>query len=577
MKHTLVSTIFFLVVGLSLSAISSGVGDHGQFIYTGFTGSNLTLDGAAKITETGLVGLTNESFRIKGHAFHPAPVRFRQSPNGTVPSFSVSFVFGILSSFGDERGHGMAFFIAPSDDFSTAFSLQFLGLLNDTNNGISSNHLFAIELDTIENDEFGDINNNHVGIDINSLNSVQSNYAGFYDNNNGTFTNVSLINGDAPMQVWVDYDGNATLISVTLAPLGIERPRRPLLSAIHDLSTVLTDQAYLGFSSSTGLSTGHHYVLGWSFGLNGPAPFINSTKLPKLPYLGPRPQSKVLEIVLPIASAMFVLAIGVAAVVLVRRHFRRKGELLLVYEYMTNGSLDKYLYHQECRPTLDWGQRFQIVKDIASGLLYLHEEWDRVVIHRDVKANNVLLDKQMNGRLGDFGLARLFGEDGEAEGLPRVVAPPPTVSAADRVVAADRESLPPRTDSTECRSPSDSQGNQLVLVDWVLQNWHKESLLDTVDAKIGGHYDVGEACLALKLGLMCSHPFPDARPSMRQVMQYLDGDVLLPELQPAHFSFHVLALTQKQNGGYDSSTMCSYPSPMMATFGSTSSFSLDGR
>ncbi|KAG8081407.1 hypothetical protein GUJ93_ZPchr0007g4716 [Zizania palustris] len=576
MKHTLVSTIFFLVVGLSLSAISSGVGDHGQFIYTGFTGSNLTLDGAAKITETGLVGLTNESFRIKGHAFHPAPVRFRQSPNGTVPSFSVSFVFGILSSFGDERGHGMAFFIAPSDDFSTAFSLQFLGLLNDTNNGISSNHLFAIELDTIENDEFGDINNNHVGIDINSLNSVQSNYAGFYDNNNGTFTNVSLINGDAPMQVWVDYDGNATLISVTLAPLGIERPRRPLLSAIHDLSTVLTDQAYLlGFSSSTGLSTGHHYVLGWSFGLNGPAPFINSTKLPKLPYLGPRPQSKVLEIVLPIASAMFVL---------VRRHFRRKGELLLVYEYMTNGSLDKYLYHQECRPTLDWGQRFQIVKDIASGLLYLHEEWDRVVIHRDVKANNVLLDKQMNGRLGDFGLARLYdhGSDPQTTHVVGTIGylAPELVHRGKATTLTDVFAFGIFVLEVTCgQKPikEDSQGNQLVLVDWVLQNWHKESLLDTVDAKIGGHYDVGEACLALKLGLMCSHPFPDARPSMRQVMQYLDGDVLLPELQPAHFSFHMLALTQKQNGGYDSSTMCSYPSPMMATFGSTSSFSLDGR
>ncbi|KAF2921325.1 hypothetical protein DAI22_07g023400 [Oryza sativa Japonica Group] len=292
MKQYTLPIILFLTISISLLAISAS-GDHDQFIYTGFTGSNLTLDGAAKITATGLLGLTNDTFRIKGHASHPAPLRFRKSPNGTVQSFSVSFVFGILSSFGDIRGHGFAFFIAPSNDFSTAFPIQFLGLLNDINNGSSTNHLFAIELDTIRNDEFGDIDNNHVGIDINSLNSVRSSYAGFYNDNNGALTNVSLI-GDKPMQVWVEYDGNATQIDVTLAPLGIGRPKRPLLSVVHNLSTVLTDQAYLGFSSSTGLSTGHHYVLGWSFGLNIPAPIIDPTKLPKLPNLSPRPQSKLL-------------------------------------------------------------------------------------------------------------------------------------------------------------------------------------------------------------------------------------------------------------------------------------------
>ena len=86
---------------------------------------------------------------------------------------------------------------------------------------------------------------------------------------------------------------------------------------------------------------------------------------------------------------------------------RRKGELLLVYDYMSNGSLDKYLFNQP-HVTLSWSQRFQVIKGAASGLLYLHEGWDQVVIHRDVKASNVLLDGELNGRLGDFGLARLY-------------------------------------------------------------------------------------------------------------------------------------------------------------------------
>ena len=86
---------------------------------------------------------------------------------------------------------------------------------------------------------------------------------------------------------------------------------------------------------------------------------------------------------------------------------RRKGELLLVYDYMSNGSLDKYLFDQP-QVTLSWSQRFQIIKGVASGLIYLHEGWDQVVIHRDVKASNVMLDCEQNGRLGDFGPARLY-------------------------------------------------------------------------------------------------------------------------------------------------------------------------
>ncbi|KAB1225886.1 L-type lectin-domain containing receptor kinase IV.2 [Morella rubra] len=89
---------------------------------------------------------------------------------------------------------------------------------------------------------------------------------------------------------------------------------------------------------------------------------------------------------------------------------RRRGELLLVYDYMPNGSLDKFSYSNG-RPSLDWLTRFRIIRGVASGLLYLHEEWEQVVLHRDIKASNVLLDAEFNGRLGDFGLARLCDHD----------------------------------------------------------------------------------------------------------------------------------------------------------------------
>ncbi|XP_031490439.1 L-type lectin-domain containing receptor kinase S.4-like [Nymphaea colorata] len=70
---------------------------------------------------------------------------------------------------------------------------------------------------------------------------------------------------------------------------------------------------------------------------------------------------------------------------------RRCDDLLLAYEFMPYGSIDNFLFDVKGR-SLSWEQRFKILKGIASGLLYLHEEWEQVVVHRDVKASNVLLD-----------------------------------------------------------------------------------------------------------------------------------------------------------------------------------------
>ncbi|XP_052163245.1 L-type lectin-domain containing receptor kinase SIT2-like isoform X1 [Oryza glaberrima] len=582
--------LFFLLlflITLNLSASSTG-GDHERFMYAGFTGANLTMDGSAKIIPTGLLALTKDIYQTKSHAIHPDPIRISQS-NGTVRSFSVSFVFGILSrSSGSRSSHGFAFFIALTKNFSPALASQYMGLLNIANNGNLSNHLFAIEFDTVRNLELSDINDNHVGIDINSLNSEQSYYAGFYDDKSGTFTNLSLTNG-GPIQVWVEYDRNTTQTNVTIAPLGIAKPMRSLVSVTHDLSTVFTNQSYLGFSSATGATTSHHYILGWSFGMNSPAPFIDSTKLPKLPGpldSGPRTRS-ILLILPPIGSILLVSIAVMVVVLLARRHLRCKevredweveygprrfayqdlyratrgfknknlvgiggfgkvykgvlpisklqvavkrvsydskqgikefiaevvsignlqhrnivqlfgycrckGELLLVYDYMENGSLDKHLYNFEGQPTLDWAQRFKIIKDIASGLLYLHEDWDKVVIHRDVKASNVLIDKEMNARLGDFGLSRLC-DHGSNLHTTNVVGTigylaPELIHTGKATTLSDVFGFGIFLLEVACGQKPikiNSEGSHLVLADWVVENWHKGSFLDTMDTRLQG-------------------------------------------------------------------------------------------
>jgi hypothetical protein len=211
----------------------------------------------------------------------------------------------------------MVFLIAPSKNFSTALPSQYLGLFNPQNNGNISNHVFAVELDTNLNKEFNDINNNHVGINVNSLHSVQSHDAGYYSKD-GMFHNLTLASHEV-MQVWVHYDTKDQRISVTIAPIRMPEPMRPLTTATYNLSQVLTDTAYIGFSAATSPINSIHYVLGWSFGMSRPAPAIDTSKLPKLPLVGPKPQSKILEIILPIATAAFIFVVIIIVFVLKRR------------------------------------------------------------------------------------------------------------------------------------------------------------------------------------------------------------------------------------------------------------------
>jgi hypothetical protein len=274
--------------------------------------------------------LTDDTRQQKGHAFYPYPVSFKKSSNGTVSSFS-TFVFAIISEYPTLSGHGIAFVIAPTRGLLGALPSQYLGLFSGSNNGNATNHVVAIELDTIQNDEFADINDNHVGIDINGLKSVKSAGAGYYADDNGEFRTLSLISGER-MQVWVEYDGVQKQINVTLAPFNVGKPKIPLLSWFCDLSPIIKDNMYVGFTSSTGSVLTAHYVLGWRFKMNGQAPELLLSQLPKLPpILGGIERSKFLTIGLPVIIVSLVL-VAISGVVYVIRRKRNFEELLEDWE-----------------------------------------------------------------------------------------------------------------------------------------------------------------------------------------------------------------------------------------------------
>jgi len=241
-----------------------------------------------------------------------------------VQSFSAAFVFVIMSSYSDlsMSSDGMALVI-PGKDFSNASGAQYLGLLNSTSNNGPGDHFFAVELDTIKNNEFHDIDDNHVGVDINTLTSLYSHTAAFYDKTDGTLRSLSLISSHGKaMQAWVDYDGQSKQLNVTLAPMGVAKPSKPLLSNTTDLSAVIIDdKAYVGFSAATGPISSQHCVLAWSFAVNGPAPPIDFKKIPKLPNSGHHEAVvKDMKIGLPIAAFVLILATCITVILLVRRH-----------------------------------------------------------------------------------------------------------------------------------------------------------------------------------------------------------------------------------------------------------------
>ncbi|KAF3499569.1 hypothetical protein F2Q69_00039445 [Brassica cretica] len=180
--------------------------------------ANITLQGIANVTPSGLLKLTNSSTTHEtGHAFYNQPIRFKNSPNGTVWSFSTTFVFAIRPEFLTLSGHGIAFVVAPNFVHPVAnSSSEHLGLFHSNMARNETVDIFAVELNTVQSADHKDMNDNTIGIDINGLYSVKSSPAGYW-NETGQFKDLTL-NSDERMQVWVDYDGSKHRINVTMAP-----------------------------------------------------------------------------------------------------------------------------------------------------------------------------------------------------------------------------------------------------------------------------------------------------------------------------------------------------------------------
>ncbi|CAN4078930.1 unnamed protein product [Withania somnifera] len=542
-----------------------------------------------------ILTLSNDSTFSIGRALYHSKIVTKEPNTSKVLPFSTSFIFA-MAHFKDRLpGHGAVFLFVPHTGIHGTTSAQNLGFLNFTNNGNPNNHVFGAEFDVSKNREFNDINDNHVGIDVNSLTSVFAHEAGYWpEENNKNY------------QVWIEHADFH--INVTMAPVG-----------------VCEEEMYVGFTASTGDLVQGHKIFAWSFS-NSNFPIGNALITHGLPSFelseDPVYRSKGFIAGMPVSLLFLVVVTAVASLFLIKRNRRMKreredmenweleywphrisyqeidaatkgfadenvigvlaggsevavkrishqnsqgarqflaeisslgrlkqrnlvslrgwckkdrGSLILAYDYMENGSLDRRLFECDERSMLSFEDRIKILKDVVSGVLYLHEEWEAKVLHRDIKASNVLLDKDMNARIGDFGLARMH-DHGQVANTTRVVG---TVGyLAPEFVRTGRAST--QTDVFEygvlslevmCgRRPIEEEGKP-PLVDWLWELMRRGELIDAIDK---------EALRVLQLGMICTSLDAKARPSMRQVVNFFDRNSYVDEYEAEDMDVYLL-------------------------------------
>ncbi|GFP86854.1 L-type lectin-domain containing receptor kinase ix.1 [Phtheirospermum japonicum] len=595
---------------------------------------SINVTGDAYITSQGIQVTPNERdvarFNQTGRATYIEPLHLWDRASRNLTHFTTRFSFVIDSSGSNRHADGLAFFLAPNGSSIMPWSVGgSLGIGNRTGPLNSSEYSFvAVEFDTYRN-SFDPTPLPHVGIDINSMESVNTT---IWQNN------VTLgMQNDA----WISYNATSMMLRVEVTGPSGNRTWRDSLSYEVDLRNILPEYVTFGFSAATGALFERHNVRSWQFSSSLE---INATSEEITPIPASGPEDKTGSIVgLSVGLPIVIFGVALASYCLWKKKYKKgsrdddeylvdpdmdmefekgsgakrfsygelvlatkdfeeeeklgeggfggvyrgflretdsyiavkrvsrgskqglkeyvsevkiisqlrhrnlvqligwchqRGELLLVYEFMPNGSLDSHLFRS--KSILSWDVRYKIAQGLASALLYLHEEWERCVVHRDIKSSNIMLDSNFNAKLGDFGLARLV--DHEKGSQTTVLAGTMGYMAPECVITgrASKE-----TDvysfgivllEIACgRRPIDrrcQEENQVVLVEWVWSLYGIGKLMDGTDPNLSTGFEEREMEQLMVVGLWCVHPDSNCRPSIRQAIQVLNFEAPLPILPP---------------------------------------------
>ncbi|CAJ2652365.1 unnamed protein product [Trifolium pratense] len=646
MSHILLLFCFFNLRTYLVSSVYSAsdvpinVTKHFSFLDFSFTNNSrlvhdLKLLGNAKFSnEKGSLQIPNESQETDirhqaGRGLYSFPIRLLDPITKTPASFQTTFSFQLnnlttnsdLSDYGG--GSGLTFIIVP-DEFTVGRPGPWLGMLNDACE--NDYKAVAIEFDTRKNPEFGDPNDNHVGINLGSIVSTKI--------INVSDVGVSLKDGFVH-HAWIDYDGPRRRIDIRLGLANDEvYPIKPIFSEFMDLSPYLNEYMFVGFSASTGNHTQIHNILSWNFTSNSQA-FLRypssetcqgKIMLEKTTETTATTDKNSNRNKTPRSFLIFVAAVVLALVVLVgfyfiskhRRSVSKSGtsieedihrprppnkprrfafsaissstrsfseieelgsdtrgvyyrgklsngsqvavkrfsteflnthgsdkkrllkeikvishvrhpnllpirgwcqdnnEIIAVYEFVPNGSLDKWLFGAGVLP---WTRRFKVIKDVADGLSFLHS---KQLAHKNMKCSSVFLDVSFRAVLGDFGFVLLGAESKQFEAV--------VCNGADvfefGVIVLEVIGGRPRVEETD---EGNSEERNLLDFAWNLHETDEKVKL--VDRRMGSLINLEQAIRVMEIGLLCTLNENKGRPSMEQVVELLHNmEKPIPEL-----------------------------------------------